>query len=83
MAPSSTSFASRTAVGSQLLNRQTITDFTGLPFVGRLCICLYPGHVRPTEEVRVSLPRLLQRETLWPSASEHSPRPSTFGASAD
>ena len=50
--------------------------------VRRLSICLYPCHVRPTEEIRVSSPRLLQMETLWPSASEHSPRPSTFGAAA-
>ena len=51
--------------------------------VRRLFLCLYPCQVRPTEEVRVSSPRLLQRETLWPSASEQSPRPSTFGAPAD
>ena len=53
--------------------------------VRRLSICLYPCHVRPTKEVRVSSPRLLQVETEppWPSASDHSPRPSTFGASAD
>ena len=51
----------------------------------RLSICLYPCHVRPTEEVRVSSPRLLQMETQppGPRASEHAPRPSTFGASAD
>ena len=53
--------------------------------VRRLSNCLYPCHVRPTEEVRVSSPRLLQVETqpLRPSASEYSPRPSTFGAAAD
>ena len=49
--------------------------------VRRLSICPYLSHVRPTGEVRVSSPRLLQREKHWPSALEHSPRPSTFGAS--
>ena len=42
--------------------------------VRRLSLCLCSCHVRPTKEVRVSSPRLLQRETepRWPSASEHS-----------
>ena len=53
--------------------------------VRRLSICLGARKVRPTEEVRVSSPRLLQMETKrpWLSASRQRPPPRVFGAFAD